>query len=135
MAGSHQATPKMKTSNTGYRKPSGDHSLAASSMASLQVSTSYLANAVACGHMAVGQNQWYHFGVGAPPSLVYFSEDWDVHWGYGILTHGHIPHYMFCAGCPSGGMSPDRNLLTAGICIWDSVAGQHHENIHGCLKC
>ena len=23
--------------------------------------------------MAVGQNQWYHFGVGAPPMLVYFS--------------------------------------------------------------
>ena len=29
-----------------------------------------------------------HFGVGAP-ILVYFSGDWDVHWGYGILTHGH----------------------------------------------
>ena len=32
-------------------------------------------------HMAVGQNQCYHFGVGAPPMLVYFSGDWDVHWG------------------------------------------------------
>ena len=32
--------------------------------------------------MAVGQNQWYHFGVVAPPILVYFSWDWDVHWGY-----------------------------------------------------
>ena len=40
--------------------------------------------------MAVGQNQWYHFEVGAPPIVVYFSGDWDVHWGYGILTHGHI---------------------------------------------
>ena len=40
--------------------------------------------------MAMGQNQWYHFGVGAPPSLVYFSGDWDVHWGYGLLTHGHV---------------------------------------------
>ena len=37
--------------------------------------------------MAVGQSQWYHFGVGAPPILVYFSGDWDVYWGYGILTH------------------------------------------------
>ena len=37
---------------------------------------------------AVGQNQWYHFWVGAPPILVYFSGDWDVHWGYGVLTHG-----------------------------------------------
>ena len=40
--------------------------------------------------MAVGQNQWHHFGVGAPPILVYFSGDWDVHWGYGLLTHGHV---------------------------------------------
>ena len=33
---------------------------------------------------------WSHFGAGAPPILVYFSGDWDVHWGYGILTHGHM---------------------------------------------
>ena len=33
---------------------------------------------------------WNHVGVGAPPILVCFSGDWDVHWGYGILTHGHI---------------------------------------------
>ena len=38
-------------------------------------------------HMAVG---WHHFGVGAAPILVYFSGDWDVHWGSGLLTHGHI---------------------------------------------
>ena len=31
-----------------------------------------------------------HFGVGAPPTLVYFGGEWDVHWGYGLLTHGHI---------------------------------------------
>ena len=31
---------------------------------------------------------WYHFGIGAP-ILVDFSGDWDVHWGYGLLTHGH----------------------------------------------
>ena len=43
--------------------------------------------------MAVGQNQWYLFGVGAPPILVYFNGDRDVHWGYGILTHGHIPSF------------------------------------------
>ena len=36
----------------------------------------------------MGQNQWYHLGAGAPPILVYFSGDWDGHWGYGILTHG-----------------------------------------------
>ena len=28
--------------------------------------------------------------VGAPPILVYFSGDWDVHWGYGTLTHGPL---------------------------------------------
>ena len=33
---------------------------------------------------------WYHFGVCAPPILVYVSGDWDVHWGYGLLTHGHL---------------------------------------------
>ena len=32
-------------------------------------------------YMTVGQHQWYHFGVGAPPMLVYFTGDWDVHWG------------------------------------------------------
>ena len=31
-----------------------------------------------------------HFGVGAPPILIYFSGDWDVHWGYGVLTHSRI---------------------------------------------
>ena len=41
-------------------------------------------------HLAVGQNQCYHFGVGAPPILVYFSGDRDVHWGYRILTHSHL---------------------------------------------
>ena len=30
------------------------------------------------------------FWVGAPPILVNFSADWDVHWGYGILTHGQM---------------------------------------------
>ena len=40
--------------------------------------------------MAVGQNQWYHFGVGAPPIIVYFSGDWDVHCKYGVLTRGHL---------------------------------------------
>ena len=34
--------------------------------------------------MTVDQNQWYHFGVGAPPIFVYFSGDRDVHWGYDL---------------------------------------------------
>ena len=45
-------------------------------------------------HMAVGQNQWYHLGVGAQPMLVYFSGAWDVHWGYGILTHGQMSVHL-----------------------------------------
>ena len=40
--------------------------------------------------MGLGQNQWYHFGVSAPPVLVHFSGDRNVHWGYGILTPGQI---------------------------------------------
>ena len=40
--------------------------------------------------LAVGQNQWYHFGIGALPILVYSSGDWDVHWRYAVLTHGHL---------------------------------------------
>ena len=48
--------------------------------------------------MAVGQNQWYYFEVGAPPILVYFSGDWDVHWGYGILTLGHMLQGRACSG-------------------------------------
>ena len=44
-------------------------------------------------YMAVGQNQWYRFGVGAPPILVYSSRDWDVDWGYGNFDPWpHDPH-------------------------------------------
>ena len=39
-------------------------------------------------HLAVGQNQW---DPGAPPIVEpSFTRDWDVYWGYGILTHGHV---------------------------------------------
>ena len=34
-------------------------------------------------NMAVGQILW-------DPILTHFSGDWDVHSGYGLLTHGHI---------------------------------------------
>ena len=30
---------------------------------------------------------WVKTNVGAPPILVFFSGDWDAHWGYGILTY------------------------------------------------
>ena len=35
-------------------------------------------------YMAMAQDQWYNFGIGAPPILVYFSGDWDVHWVRGF---------------------------------------------------
>ena len=35
-------------------------------------------------HMVMVQSQWYHFGIGAPPIMVWFSGDWDVHRGYGF---------------------------------------------------
>ena len=35
-----------------------------------------------------------HFGVGAPPSLAYCG-DWDVHWRYVMLTHGHTTGNLF----------------------------------------
>ena len=65
------------------------------------------------GHLAVGQNQWYHFGVGAPPILVYFSGDWDVHWGCGILTHGHFPV----------GAIPGRNNYKTALGKWTLISG------------
>ena len=52
--------------------------------ASVSVSCSHLILGYR-SYLAVGHNQWYHFGVDAPPILVYFG-----YWGYGILTHGHL---------------------------------------------
>ena len=66
--------------------------------------------------MAVGQNQWYHFGVGAPAILVYFTWDWDVHWGYRILTRGHICDLRRClisSNKPQG----DEQCVLEGFCV------------------
>ena len=41
----------------------------------------YICSHVAHAKMAVGQHQWYHFGIGAPPSLVYLR-------GIGMFTGG-----------------------------------------------
>ena len=35
-----------------------------------------------------------HFGVGTPPIFVFFSGDWDVHWGCRLLTHGHMGLFL-----------------------------------------
>ena len=42
-----------------------------------------------------------HFGVGefATHFRTYFSGDWDVHWGYGLLTHGHVFFPLFFPVC------------------------------------
>ena len=29
-------------------------------------------------------------GTGRCTTQFYFSGDWDIHWGYGLLTHGHV---------------------------------------------
>ena len=41
--------------------------------------------------LAVGQHE-YHFGVGEFTThfRTYFSGDWDVHWGYGLLIHSQF---------------------------------------------
>ena len=49
------------------------------------------------GESAVGQNLMAsHFGVGEFTThfRTYFSGDWDVHWGYGILTHGQSKRHQ-----------------------------------------
>ena len=38
----------------------------------------------------LGQNHGTILGVDAPPILVYFSGDWDVHRGYGFLTQTQV---------------------------------------------
>ena len=43
-------------------------------------------------NVAVGQHQWYQFGGFRCTThfRTYFSGDWDVRWGYGVLTHSHV---------------------------------------------
>ena len=43
--------------------------------------------------------------------LVYFSGDWDVHWGYGIWTHGQIARNSIAdSACPAGRPASRRCL-------------------------
>ena len=82
-----------------------------------------------------------HFGIGAPLILVYFSGDWDVHWGYGVLTHGHVatnkhshettPHSSpgppgECAACGPAGAVPDaQRQSTATWLAWQQGRQGH----------
>ena len=61
--------------------------------------------------MAVGQTSWYHFGV-----LVYFSGDWDVHWGYGLVTHGHMAGFTLV----SLTLGPGNKQVPLGADIWST---------------
>ena len=64
------------------------------------------------------QNQWYHFGVGAPPTFVYFSGDWDVYWGYRVLTYGHVAWASFVLRVRDlfpGGLAVHLEVV-AGLC-------------------
>ena len=48
--------------------------------------------------MVVGQNQRDHFGVIRHSPPFFFGGEWDVHWGYGLLTHGHMGMNLDKAG-------------------------------------
>ena len=69
---------------------------------------------------AVGQHQWYHFGVGAPPILVQFGGDSEVRWGRGVLTPSQVTCDFVALGVsrgPQRGGYTDffrRELITGG---------------------
>ena len=77
------------------------------------------------------KNQWCHFGIGASPILVYFSWDWDVHWGddlgfdpwphqqafWGRLRTGHVHSALYTeTGC--GLMVRPATAHAATGCFW-----------------
>ena len=67
-----------------------------------------------CSQMAVGQNQWDPILVGRCTThfRTYFSGDWDVHWGYGLLTHGQ----MVTSSCFGVGFQ-FFELVAVGVCL------------------
>ena len=63
-----------------------------------------------------------HSGVGAPPIFrAYFSGDWDVHWGYGLLTHGPLIVDAKMAGSLA-------NLIRGPLCHLNQT---QHKQLHG----
>ena len=42
------------------------------------------------GHTKAVRKTWLWVGEFTTHFRTYFSGDWDVHWGYGILSHGHM---------------------------------------------
>ena len=65
-------------------------------------------------NMLLGQNRFGTiFGQHHPLIfLVNFSGDWDVHWGYGLLTHGHMLLGEKCGKGSAGHFCP---LETVGV--------------------
>ena len=75
------AFPSKATKQKGFRAPSRNTAI-------LLVFLKW----VSFKHLAVGQNQWYHFEVGAPPILVGILARIGMFTGgtIWVLTHGHI---------------------------------------------
>ena len=71
--------------------------------------------------MVVGQNQWYHFGVGASPILIYFSEDCDVHRGYD-LDFDPWPNMSFGASRLREELQDDADVVRAAIRPNDAIS-------------
>ena len=70
--------------------------------------------------MAVGQNQWYHFGVGAPPN-------WDVHWGLRACLHAPLKwgHYPKLRGYGNHAGSHCEMAIYEGIDSFQGMSSIH----------
>ena len=53
-----------------------------------------------------------------PMILVYISGDWDVHWGYGILSHGlmNVSHVWY-----SKGIQQPKQRCHVRVSFWSCV--------------
>ena len=61
--------------------------------------------------------------MGAPPILLYFSGNWDVHCGYGILTHGRVATRQRRISQANRGLDGCQTLVTLseGVALkWDT---------------
>ena len=55
-----------------------------------------------------------HFGIGefSTHLRAYFSGDWDVHWGYGVLTHGQVGSVWRASRPEVGFLKVQSDILT-----------------------
>ena len=81
-------------------------------------------------YLAVGQNQWYHFGVGESYILGYCSGDWDVHWGYGLLTHGHLAVGQKWGNPKMACPGQWRPAVPGGLILTHTHLGLHFFQVH-----